>query len=347
MHNPSITVTGSQGRFLCCLAVSCVILFAGQAGGQSTETTRTLQRLADERESLTAELDQNRKTMAMLQPNGKPAEESPNPAIRKLAVEAVALKRQLIVVTEQEVTLREQHISPATMKTANTANSTATKSSKEPHPGNMIESQELPAVDTEYNPQAEAENVARLHGLLKSYYLELQESALVLPTAEETSRREVAQRDADLLENIPFSAGKVRLTGAEGSTALAEITQRLMDPGIAESRRDIAPIYLVNTRLFDTLIVSESRSLRPIGKNHYIARVRLQPGDTTISILSNEWQVRLPQQASARDYLITLYRPVDGAPELHVFAIEDLLATDKPHIPAWLPDDLEIKKKEG
>ena len=99
--------------------------------------------------------------------------------------------------------------------------------------------------------------------------------------------------------------------------------------------------------VFDTLVASESRSLRPIGKSHYITRVLLQPGETTISVLSNEWEVRLPEQANAGDYLITLYRPVDGTPELHVFAVEDLLATDKPHIPAWLPDDLELKTKEG
>ncbi len=212
---------------------------------------------------------------------------------------------------------------------------------------NYTSGQSAETTSTVYTPEAEAENVARLQDLLKRYYLQLQESALTQPTAEEVSRRELAQRDAETLEKIPFSAAKVRLTGAEGSTALAEITQRLMDPGIPESRRDIAPICLIKTRLFDTLVTSESRSLRPIGKSHYITRVRLQPGDTTISVLSNEWEVRLPEQANAGDYLITLYRPVDGTPELHVFAVEDLLATDQPHIPAWLPDDLEIKTKEG
>lgn len=207
--------------------------------------------------------------------------------------------------------------------------------------------QSAATASTEYTPEEEADNVARLQGLLKSYYLQLQESALTQPTAEEVSRREFAQRDAETLEKIPFSAAKVRLTGAEGSTALAEITQRLLDPGIPESRRDIAPIYLVKTRLFDTLVTSESRSLRPIGKRHYITRVRLQPGDTTISIMANDWEVRLPQYTDARDYLITLYRPLDGTPELHVFAVDDLLTIADPHIPAWLPADLGIKTKEG
>ncbi len=92
------------------MSLSFVLLFAGQVHAQSADTTRTLQRLAEERQSLTAELDQYRKTMAILQTDGTPAEESPNPAIRKLAVEAVVLKKQLVAVTEQEVTLRQQQI---------------------------------------------------------------------------------------------------------------------------------------------------------------------------------------------------------------------------------------------
>ena len=48
----------------------------------------------------------------------------------------------------------------------------------------------------------------------------------------------------------------------EGSTALASITERLTDPSIPESRRDIAPICTIKTLLFDTLVVSEIRSLR-------------------------------------------------------------------------------------
>ncbi len=346
MRNRSNTVTRTPGRFLSCLSLFCVLLVAGQVSGQSTETGRTLQRLTDERQTLTAELDQYRKTMATLQTDGKPAEESPNPAIRKLAVEAVALKKQLVAVTEQEVSLRQQQIVAAAAK-SNTAESATSQTDATLPPDNAPQSQPLHTENTGITREQEAENVARLHSLLASYYVELQQSALILPTAEELSRRELAQRDAETLDKIPFSANKVRLNGSEGSTALAEITKRLMDPGIPESRRDIAPIYLVKTRLFDTLVASESRSLRPVGKNHYIARIRLQPGETTISILSNQWEVHVPQQADARDYLITLYRPVDGSPELHVFAVEDLLSADRPHIPAWLPDDLDIKTTAG
>jgi len=95
--------------------------------------------------------------------------------------------------------------------------------------------------------------------------------------------------------------------------------------------------------LFGQLVGSESRSLTAVGKNHYVARVRLQPGNTTLIILDDRWEVRLPDHVNGRDFLITFYRPPVGEPELHAFAIDDLLALDRPHIPAWLPDELNIR----
>ncbi|MEZ5571558.1 MAG: hypothetical protein R3E64_05985 [Halioglobus sp.] len=337
----------------CCSALALVfaVISSGQVIAQSAEATRTLQRLTDERLMLTSELDQFRKTLLILHTDGTPPEQSANPAVRTLAVEAAALKERLIAITEQEVTLLQQQIVAAKSKERaqsekqDRANTLASTESK---PDNAMESKPLrTAYNVDYTLEHEASNVERLHGLLENYYTELQESARILPTQEELTLREMAQRDADTLNKIPFSVDKVRLTGSEGSTALAEISQRLMDPRLPESRRDIAPICTIKTRLFDTLVGSESRSLKPVGKNHYIARVRLQPGDTTISILANQWEVRLPQHADARDYLITLYRPVEGTPELHVFAVDELLTAEKPHIPAWLPRELDIKSKAG
>ena len=211
----------------------------------------------------------------------------------------------------------------------------------------MIESKPLRTASSDHTLEREAATVERLHSLLSGYYTELQESARTLPTEEEISQREAAHRDAEKMDKIPFSVDKVRLNGSEGSTALSLITQRLMDPTVPESRRDIAPICSVKTRLFGSLIGSESRSLRPVGKNHYVARIRLQPGNTTLSMPDGTWEVQLPKNVNASDFLITLYRPPGGAPELHVFAIEDLLAEDKPHIPAWLPDELKIKTRAG
>ena len=332
------------------LALVFAVFFSAQVLAQSDEATRRLQRLTDERLMLTSELDQFRKTLAILHTDGTPPEQSTNPAVRTLALETVALKQRLIAITEQEVTLLQQQIVAAKAKDrahSKMQETAAALASAESRPDNAMESKPLRTSSVDYTREHEAQNVERLHGLLENYYTELQESARILPTEEELTQREISQRDADTLNRIPFSVDKVRLSGSEGSTALAEISQRLMDPRLPESRRDIAPICIIKTRLFDTLVGSENRSLKPVGKNHYIARVRLQPGDTTISILSNQWEVRLPQHADARDFLITLYRPVEGTPELHVFAVDELLSAEKPHIPAWLPRELDIKTKAG
>lgn len=330
------------------LALVFALLFSAQGIAQSEAITRKLQRLTDERLMLTAELDQFSKTLAILHTDGTPPEQSANPAVRTLAEKSVDLKQRLIAITEQEVTLLQQQIVAAKAKEGkkeNTAGRADAVASAETKPANAMESKPLRSVD--YTAEYEAENVERLHGLLENYYSELQESANILPTPEELAARESAQHEAHALEKIPFSVDKVQLTGSEGSTALAEISERLMDPRVPESRRDVAPICIIKTRLFDTLVGSENRSLKPVGKNHFIARVRLQPGDTTLSIQSNQWEIRLPQHDAARDFLITLYRPLGGSPELHVFAVDDLLASTKPHIPAWLPNELKLKTKSG
>ena len=301
-----------------------------------------LEALTTERQVLTHELEQYQKTLDILQTDSTPPEQSSNPAVKKLAQEMVSIRERLIAITEREVTLLQEQIIAA-----KTVSTTPPPASAEPVVTEAIESKPLRTHTTDYSLEQEAENVARLHSLLSGYYTELQEAARTLPTAEEISRREAAQREAQQLARIPFSVDKVRLNGSEGSTALTQITQRLMDPGVPESRRDIAPICSIRTRLFGSLIGSESRSLKPVGKNHYVAKIRLQPGDTTLSIEEYRWEVRVPQNLNASDFLITLYRPPGSAPELHVFAIDDLLAEEQPHIPAWLPDELKIKPRAG
>jgi len=337
-------------RFSATVALACVLLLSAQASGQSAQKTRALQSLTAERQVLTTELEQYRKTLAILQTDGIPPEQSSNPAVKKLALEAVKLKQRLISVTEQEVTLLQEQIIAARLKAKEESKTTtiaATVPAAAAAATEAIESKPLRTYSIDYTLAREAENVQRLHKLLASYYTELQESARTLPTAEELAWRETAQRDAETLARIPFSVDKVRLNGSEGSTALTQITQRLTNPNIPESRRDIAPICTIKTRLFGSLVGSESRSLKPVGKNHFIARIRLQPGDTTLSITGLRWEVRLPQHVNASDFLITLYRPPGGTPELHVFAVDDLLAEDKAHIPAWLPSELKITTKAG
>lgn len=329
-----------------------VALFSNTLSAQPAATTRTLSQLTSERLMLTAELNQFQTTLDMVHTDGTPPEQSPNSAVRTLAIGAVALKRQLIAITEQEVALLQQQIITSRQHTYTPDNAVAAVATAEP---NRIASEpEAPAANTHRDTTGdkptraqEAETVERLHNLLENYYVELEESDQILPTAEEIAQREAARHDAATLNEIPFSVDKIRLSGPEGSAALARISQRLVDPRIPESRRDVAPICTIKTRLLDTLIGVENRSLKPVGKNHYILRVRLQPGDTTISILSDQWEVQLPQDGNAQDFLITLYNPVGGTPELHVFAVDDLLATGKPHIPAWLPEELGLKTTTG
>lgn len=317
----------------------CVLLLTPLASAQAATTDQELQTLTTEREILAKELDQYKRTLKILQPDGSPPEQSSNPAVRKLALEMVGIRKRLITVTEREVILLQEQITRARQLAE------AAPQISEENRG--MESKPLRTYGRNYSLDREAENVERLHRLLASYYAELQEAAQTLPSAEELAARSAAQLDADKLSRIPFSADKVRLNGAEGSTALTQITRRLTDPNVPESRRDIAPICGIKTRLFGSLIASENRSLKPVGKNHFVARLRLQPGDTTLRIMDNRWEVRLPQNVSAADFMITLYTPPGGAVELHVFAIQDLLAQDDPHIPAWLPANLDLKSRSG
>ena len=329
---------GVAGVLLCAV---CSALFATTASAQTSEKDLILRSLTEERQLLTAELEEYSRTIELLQTDSTPPEQSANPAVRKLAEEVVALRAQLVSITEREVTLLQEQI-VASRDDAGIVEAADTEAHEQSLETKPLRAQPAPDVLAQ-----EADTVDRLHTLLEGYYIEQQEAARVLPTHDELARRESAQRDAQTMERIPFSIDKVRLTGEEGSTALADITQRLMDPTIPESRRDIAPICNIRTRLFDTLVASESRSLRPVGKNHYIARVRLQPGDTTLTILSTRWELSLPLHASAGDFLITLYRPPGGTEQLHAFAVEELLALQKPHIPAWLPAELDLTASAG
>jgi hypothetical protein len=189
----------------------------------------------------------------------------------------------------------------------------------------------------------EAREVERLQNLLATYYSQQASSGEGVANADQQASLEVRRHDAQTLARIPFSMDKVRLNGSEGSLALQQITQRLNDPELPESRREVAPICSIKTYLSGALVGSESRSLKPVGKNHFVARIRLQPGDTTLRILNHRWEVRLPENVKASDFIITYYSPVGTAPELHVFAIDEFLAEDTPYIPAWLPEELKIK----
>ena len=320
--------------------LACGLLLAvSSAYAQTLDSEFELQALAGEREMLAAELEQYKSTVRLLQADATPAELSTDPALRRLDLEIVRIKEQLIAVTKRELVLLQEQISTTRQLADAPAGPVREKQG--------IESKPLRKSAADYTLANEQEHVERLHALLASYYAELQEAAHTLPSEEELEARAAARVDAEKQSRIPFSADKIRLNGAEGSTALSEITRRLTDPNIPESRRDVAPICGIRTQLFGSLIASERRSLKPVGKNNYVAQVRLQPGSTTLRIKDDRWEIQLPQNVNASEFLITLYLPPDSPPELHLFAIDDLLAEQDPHIPAWLPDDIQLKSRSG
>ena len=321
--------------------VIVALLFSPLGAGQSAEVERRLDVLTQERKSLTQELEQYKKTLLILTIDEANPEQSSNPAIRNLAQEMVSLKSEIIAVTEQEVTLLQEQIAAARAASSSKVDDVGPQSNGE------FESRPLRSHTRDYSVAREAENVARLLILLSNHYAELQESLRTLPSIAELALRDAAKRDADTLARIPFSADKVRLNGPEGSASLAHMTRRLTDNNIPESRRDIAVICSIKTRLYGSLIASENRSLKPVGKNHYIAKIRLQPGDSTLRIGRERWEIRLPQNINASEYLVTLYAPPSEKPELHIFSVNDLLAVDKPHIPAWIPSNIELKPSTG
>lgn len=205
-----------------------------------------------------------------------------------------------------------------------------------------MESKPLPPPTPDYSAEAEAEGVERLQHMLRRHYNLDQLPQKPQASTENLAAREAARRDAANLAKIPFSAGKVRLSGQEGSLALAQITERLSDPAIPHSRRAVAPVCSINTRLSGKLIASERRSLWPVGKHNYVARLQLHAGSTTLAMQGYSWEINLPEGLDYRSYLVTVYKPPGVKPELHVFAVDDLLALDDPDLPAWLPEQLEL-----
>ena len=346
-HRPARTALLRAATKQLAVACLCLLTISSAWGINRLDTLNTLTR---EREMLTSELEQYRKTLAMLHTDGTPPGTSTNPAVRTLAQEMIGIRTRLIRITEQEVTLLQEEIlqSKPSITTGETPDAGST-------PGNtpinaptaegkpLRMSSDIP--NSARNIAREVDEVERLRQLLTAYYVEQQEAMEVMPTQEELAHREAAASATDGTELIPFSADKLHLNGAEGSTVLTQFTQRLSDPAIPESRRDMAPICTFKTRLFGSLIASEKRSLRPVGKHHYVARVRIQPGDTTLRIRDNSWQLRLPGDTSAQDFLITLYAPPGAQSELHLVSVNDLIATKDVHIPAWLPSELALSDK--
>lgn len=328
-YTGSILTASAQLLRLCRRLLPAALLgLALGAGANEADRSLALQALTTERELITAELAQVEKTIALLQGSTRPGVASGSTAVNQLNADAVALKQRLIELSQQEIDLLQAEMSAADATPVETAPP-------------AIESKPIPTTP-DYSEEAEAARVAQLQKLLRNYYVQEEHSRQFEPTAEELEQREAARLDADRLARIPFNAGKVRLSGAEGSTALAQISGRLSNPDIPESRRDTAPLCSIKTHLFGALIASERRSLVPVGKHHYVLRVQLQPGDTTVRIQGYRWQVNLPEDIHTQAYLITLYKPPGATPEFHIFSVDELLAEEGAHLPAWMPEKLGI-----
>ncbi len=303
----------------------CIALLAGTSlpGAYAEAPPNALRSLALERDLVAAELEQLQQTVELLRASQGPD----SAAVQRLQGDITELKQRLIEVSRRQIALLETGLEAA---------ETAPSGASTPAMPEILESKPLPPAPAPA-PRSEEAQVARLHALLQQHEREEAAARQVAPSAEEIEQRSAASVDASRLSRIPFSPNKVRLSGVEGSSALAMISARLADPAVPESRRDTAPIASIKTYLFGTLIASESRSLKPVGKQHYVARLHLQPGDTTVRMQGYRWEISLPEDLHTREYLIVLYRPAGSTPNLHVFPVDEWLAAEDTHVPAWLP----------
>lgn len=278
--------------------------------------------LAARRESLAADLAQVEETLALLHDGPGSPWESDNATVRALAEDAVNIKQEMLALTERELRMLQDQIQAA-------------REAAEGRPSD-------PQLETGTDLDREAAAVRRLQTLIATYYEDLRRLAETMPSEEELAQRRAALAAAQAVRDLHIDPDKVLLDGTEGSVVLRNMTERLSDEDIPESRRDIAPICSIRTRLFGNLVASENRSLRPVGKNQYVARVRLQPGTTSLRLRSGEWRLKLPDDANAADFLVTLTELPGADAELHVFPVDGLLAADNAYIPAWLPPELNL-----
>jgi len=319
------------------IVLVCGLFFPSLGYAQSSGVDADLIQLTKERERLSAKYEEYRKNIELLAGDDPNPAQSSNPAVRKLAVAMVETKSRIITIIEKEVTLLQDQIVEA--------ESIATEVG--PLTEQDAETRPLRTTVPDYSMEQEEENVERLLSILAQQYAELEEDLSTLSDREELVTEKAVQQDAAALAHIPFSPDKVRLSGAEGSAALARVSQRLSNEKIPQSRHNIARICAIKTRQNGTLVSSVNRSLKPVGKNNYVAKVRLQPGDTSIQIGGDRWEVRLPKDINSMNYLITLYIPPSGKPEFHIFSIPDLLAQDSPYIPPWLPPEFALSPSAG
>ena len=207
-HRPARTALLHAASRQLAVACLCLLTISTAWGVNRLDTLNTLTR---EREMLTSELEQYRKTLAMLHIDGTPPGTSTNPAVRTLAQEMIDIRTRLIRITEQEVTLLQEEILQSrsslaiseTSEASNTAGDTpVTPSTGEGKPLRM--SSDIPG--SAQTIAREIDEVERLRQLLTAYYVEQQEALKVMPTQKELKQREAAASAAGSTDLIPFSA---------------------------------------------------------------------------------------------------------------------------------------------
>lgn len=175
---------------------------------------------------------------------------------------------------------------------------------------------------------SDAADVARLKALLNNYY-----------TAEALA---AGSAGADATGgNLTAAHGyypldKVHLSGREGISAIQYMDRRLTEDYLTSPRRQADIIFHIEVQRDGELVSSSSHSLRSLGRSFYVTKVSLQGGTAKVSIRRDQWVARLSADTDSF-YLVTLYLPLEAAPELHIIPVDELKETGWRELPPWLP----------
>ena len=316
---------------LCATVLCLACTWSAQAGSVAVE----LDALRREMAALERDISQYRITLEQLAPDAADGAAVSNPAIAKLQEEYDRLN-------EERARLRQQEM--ALLQSDDTDDKEAALERAEDL---TPESKPIRHHTTYYTAQEEERSVERLLVLLDRHNRDEQKSMEPEPDPALAALEAAVERDAKALSRIPFSADKVRLSGAEGNIALAQISERLANPDVPASRHDFALICNLQTRLDGQLTSTSTRSLQPVGKNHYLARITLPPGETSFTVRDHKWHVRLPRDIGNTEFLVTLYAPASIPPELHVIPLDEIVAQKTIAFPSWFPPELGLTPDAG
>ncbi len=176
------------------------------------------------------------------------------------------------------------------------------------------------------SPSTASAEVDRLTGLLNRYYTETE--------TEQPPGADGSTAAASLLEQTEFDGAKVLLSGTEGVAAINLISERLARRSASNYSRQRSVVFNVEVRSDGKLVSKSNHSLSPIGESQYVGKVVMHSGSVSISVRNEQWRVQLNSQG---EYLLTLYTPTTGEPQLHVIPVAELRATRWTETPAWLP----------